>query len=300
MRILHLNNVANVAVELRDAQRQLGHEARVASLVERATWLNFPEDYRFYPGRGLIEKIAFAGQLLNLVRWADVVHVHGTFSNLDVLRTMRNLGKTMVAHYHGTDVRLGSWRSSADLFHAILLSTPDLQEACPSGVYVPNPLTPLEAPPRHRPEGPFRVVHAHVRHAALEKVKGTETIRRILAGIDGAELVEVVGKSHGEALAIYASCDLAVDQLRIGWYGMFALECMSMGIPTLGYVEDPNGLGNPVYPVEDGTLRETIEAFLRDEALRHRVAEKQGRYVREVHDPLTIGRRVLEVYEGRP
>lgn len=299
VKILHINNTANVAVQLRDAQRDLGHEATVARISENGAYLNYAEDWRFYPSRGLVQRAAFATQLYGLVRWADVVHLHSVvWPRLVQLVGLMGAGRTVVAHYHGTDVRSGLWKDAAGV-DAIILATPDLRSYCPGGVYIPSPFKPLDVTgPKRGPGEPFRVAHAHTQRPDLERVKGTMTIRKAIGSIPGVELVEVVGRSHEEALGIYASCHLAVDQMRIGWYGTFALECMSMGIPTLGYVEDPQGLGNPVYPVEDTSLGETVEAFMEDDALRSRVAEDQRRYVRRFHEPLAISRRVLEVYEG--
>ncbi len=298
VKILHINNTANVAVQLRDAQRDLGHEATVARITEGGAYLNYAEDWRFYPSRGLFQRAAFAAQLYGLVRWADVVHLHSVvWPRLVRLVDLMRAGRTVVAHYHGTDVRSGLWKHATGV-DAIILATPDLQSYCPGGVYIPSPFKPPEvARPEQGPGEPFRVVHAHTELPDLERVKGTMMIRNVIESIPGVEFVEVVGRSNEEVLGIYASCHLAVDQMRIGWYGTFALECMSMGIPTLGYVEDPQGLGNPVYPVEDTSLGETVEAFMEDDALRSRVAENQRRYVCEFHDPLAVSRRVLEVYE---
>ncbi|MFQ6013058.1 MAG: hypothetical protein ACE5LS_05385 [Thermoplasmata archaeon] len=294
MRILHVQNLANIAVYLRDAQRELGHESVVASVWDRANYLNYPEDWRFFRGEDILDKATFFATLFSLVHWAEVVHLHGAFGWRRLLRLMRHMGKTIILHFHGMG-NLG--RRLGSLAHATLLATPDLKRHCPRGIYLPNAFAPLDPAPPRRQNGTFRVVHAHTLREDLEAVKGTETIRRVVSRIPGAELVEVAGRTHDEALRIYASCDLAVDQLRIGWYGAFALECMSLGIPTLGYVDESHGSGNPVHPVNDRILGETIAAFMDDKALRRRVAEKQRKFVIEVHDPVTIARRVLDIYE---
>lgn len=300
MRILHLNNTANVAVQLRDAQRALGHEAIVVTISGIGNYLNYPEDWRLYPLDGIANKVAFASQVFGLVRWADVVHFHNPYwpSLIHLLKAMTGR-KTFIAHYHG----LGSvrrWKLMADSATAMILSTPNLRPHCPRGIYIPNPMKPLEPPTRRRRSGrPMRVVHGHTNPPDLERVKGTITIRNVVNRVPEAELVEVQGRPHQEALRIYETCDVAVDQIRIGWYGMFALECMSMGIPTLGYVDDPYRIGNPVYPVDDFTLGETLEQFVRDEELRRRVGEAQRKHVMRIHDPSSIARKVLEVYEAR-
>ncbi len=295
MKILHINNIANVAVQLRDAQRSLGHQVIVATTKEDPTILNFPEDLRFNPS---ISRAAFAVQLFSLIRWADVVHLH-SFVWPSLVRLMNPIRKFLrrptVAHYHGSDVRSGDWKTSSRLADAIVLSTPDLKRWCPSGTYIPDPIT-LPKFLAHPSSQKFRVVHAHIESADLEGVKGTETIREVVGRIPAAELVEVCNTPHDEALRIYATCHLAIDQLRIGWYGMFALECAAMGIPVLGYVDKSIDEKNWVYPVDDSNLEGTILDFMEDRSLCSSVMKEQRSYASRHHNANRIAHRFLNIY----
>lgn len=296
MRILHLNNTAGTSVTFRDAQISLGQEALVAQTFRGALPMNWREDYRFFGDVDLLGKAAFALQLVHLVRWADVVHVHGYFPPKG-LRFIAWFRRPMVLHFVGTEVRTGRWKAMAPFGDAILLSTPDLKRGCPGGSYLPNPLAPHGITADPRPD--FRIVNAHAGHASA--AKGTDRIREavntVLQEEPGAEFVEVTNTPHDVALRIYASCDLAVDQLVVGWYGLFATECMSMGIPTLGYVDRSIEEPNPVYPVND-ELEDTIRRFIHDTEFRRSVGRRQRKFVLAQHDPIRLARRTLALYES--
>ncbi len=302
MRILHLNNLANVAVELRDAQRRQGHEAVVVNTYKGSLPLNYPDDWRVYDESGLWGRLGYRLTLYHLIRWADVVHAHGGFWHRGIARLMG--GKRFLIHYHGSDVRLSppgeGARRCEGFADRVLLATPDLLEYCPGGLYVPSPFTPLE-PARRAAGSPIRVVHAYAGHADPEGIKGTATIRGAVEGLAGFEFVEVTGVRHDKALEVFRTCDVAVDQIKIGWYGMFALECMSMGIPTLGKVNAYRvrdaPVPNPLVPADAGTLRPALEG-MRDPARRRAVGEAQRAFVLERHDPDRIAAEVLRVYEG--
>lgn len=99
-----------------------------------------------------------------------------------------------------------------------------------------DPRSVEQVPPRG--DGELTVVHAPSHRGA----KGTEAV---LAAIDqvrarefpvGLDLVEAVRRE--EALARTARADIAIDQLRVGWYGGFAVEAMSLGKPVMCYIQD--------------------------------------------------------------
>ncbi len=294
MKILHLNNTAGTSVTFRNAQIVLGHEAIVAQTFRGALPMNSHEDYRFYGDGNYLEKLAFGFQLANLVRWADIVHVHGYFPPKG-LRFISWFGKPMVLHFKGTEVRTGKWKSMARFGNLILLSTPDLKRKCPDGFYLPNPLIPHGI--IAKPQTNFRIVNAHARHKDLNELKGTDIIREVVNSIPGVEFVEITGKPHDIALRMYSSCNLAIDQLVIGWYGLFATECMSMGIPTLGYVDTSIKESNPVYPVTADNLKDTIQKFMRENEFSHEIGQRQRKFVLTKHDPINQAHQTIGFYE---
>jgi len=285
MKILHVNNVANTAVVLRDAQQELGHEVLVIQTWKGFRHYNWDEDYRFSTEAGYL---AAAYTMWKLSRWADVVHVHGEFTP----KGLRWLGfrRRLIVHLHGDEARNGLWRKMVKFADQVILSTPDLERTCPVGLYIPNGI-PLREPIVYRDANPIRVVHGHGKYgAALERTKGSLTIKRIVESLEGFEFVEVTGLPHEEALKIYATCDVLVDQITEweGWLGVTALECMSMGIPTLSS-------HGPTYHTSAKTLADDLR-LLRDVNLREEIGTRQRKYVAKYHDPVIIARQITELY----
>jgi glycosyltransferase involved in cell wall biosynthesis len=106
------------------------------------------------------------------------------------------------------------------------------------------------------------VVHA----PSARAIKGTEYV---LAALDrlrekgiAFELRLIEKTPRPQALEIYRSADLIVDQLCIGAYGTLAVEALSLGKPTLTYL-DQEHLGDPLFNVPlVNTNPETIERVL--------------------------------------
>ena len=43
----------------------------------------------------------------------------------------------------------------------------------------------------------------------------------------------VEGMKNSDAKELYRTADIVVDQLRIGWYGVLAVEAMALGKPVI-------------------------------------------------------------------
>ncbi len=122
-------------------------------------------------------------------------------------------------------------------------------------------------------------------------------------GID-IELVLVEGRSYEESLAIYASCDLAVDQVLIGAYGQFAVEAMALGIPTICYIRDdlrslyPGDM--PIVSATPATLSAVIDDLIRRRAEWPELAARGRSYVTEAHDAGRVAAVALRAYGVDP
>ena len=75
MRIAHINNIANVAWRLAEAQRRLGHEAVVFSVRDNP--FQFPFDVRVENAEGPLFWNAAMLRRTKLFASFDVLHVHG-------------------------------------------------------------------------------------------------------------------------------------------------------------------------------------------------------------------------------
>ena len=54
----------------------------------------------------------------------------------------------------------------------------------------------------------------------------------------GVELDLIEGVKHDEARRRYAQADVIVDQLVVGWYGLFAIESMATARPVVTYLHE--------------------------------------------------------------
>ncbi len=71
------------------------------------------------------------------------------------------------------------------------------------------------------------------------------------------ELQLVEGVSHEKAIEIYRGADLIIDQLRAGWFGAFAIECMKMGKPVVAYINHED-----LHFVPPQLAKDVCEAFI--------------------------------------
>jgi hypothetical protein len=150
----------------------------------------------------------------------------------------------------------------------------------------------------------MRVVHSPTDIAA----KGTEFVRRATAELieRGAPIdyIEVGGLSHDEALAVYSSADLVVDQLCSGGYGVFAAESLSLAKPVVCYllpeIEATYAPDLPIINANPITIKQVLAEWVDRPRERHELGLASRAYAERVHDHRVVARRILEAYEALP
>jgi hypothetical protein len=114
------------------------------------------------------------------------------------------------------------------------------------------------------------------------------------------ELVLIEGRSHVEALATCAACDLAADQLLVGAYGQYAVEMMALGKPTFCYIrEDARQLYPakcPIVSVSPKNVEEVLADWVTDPERWPSAAAAGRAYVRQVHDARVVAQACLDAY----
>jgi hypothetical protein len=161
----------------------------------------------------------------------------------------------------------------------------------------------VPAPPDPRAQR-MRVVHSPTDRA----VKGTEFVRRATAELVDAgapiDYIEVHDLSHQEALEIYRSADLVVDQLCSGSHGVFAAEAMSLAKPVVCYllpeIEAAYPSDIPIINANPTTLKEVLSEWMDRPRERHERGLASRVYAERVHDHRAVATRLLEVYETLP
>lgn len=146
-----------------------------------------------------------------------------------------------------------------------------------------------------------RIVHAPTNR----KVKGSEAVFRaidILKEKYQVELVCVENKSQEEALELYKTADIIVDQLCIGTYGVFAIESMALGKPVVTYITDdmkqrlPEDL--PICSANPDTIERVLEILIRDAQLRYKLGVQGKEYVEKYHDYRKNAQMLYDIYSG--
>jgi glycosyltransferase involved in cell wall biosynthesis len=168
-------------------------------------------------------------------------------------------------------------------------------EVVPPGIELDR-FSPAPPPGNRRP----LVVHA----PSSTGRKGTEHVVAACASLP-VELEIVHGLPNAEALDRYRAADIVVDQLRAGWYGIFAIEAMALGKPVVtflhedavGRTEEAFGIELPIVSASADDLREKLGELVEagPEEWRRRGAASRV-YVERVHDADRMADRLLEIY----
>lgn len=185
--------------------------------------------------------------------------------------------------------------------HGVLVTDPELQTSVPEAVIVPRALNldDWSFVGTHKSDR-LKVVHA----PSNRVTKGTDAV---LAAVDRLiseghnidfQLVEKL--SHDEARKVYKEADIIIDQLRIGWYGVLAVEAMALGKAVVTYIRDdlrhylpdprPLEIANP------DNLYQVLRGLLDDRDKIATLGERARAYAEDVHDARKIARFLKMIY----
>ena len=151
----------------------------------------------------------------------------------------------------------------------------------------------------------LRVAHAPSKRA----VKGTEAVLAAVESLRrrGApiELDLIEGVPNAEARKRYAAADLVVDQLRIGWYGMFAIESMALAKPVVVHLDEQGaaetegafGLELPLVRADEASIEDVLAGLVEVRAELPELGRRSREYVERVHAHTAVARQVLDIYE---
>jgi len=274
--------------------------------------------------------------LWRVLAFHDVVHYHFNAFLLDrdtELGYLRRMGKVVVIHYRGCDVRCRSINTatnpdlnvcqecdypvgSCDTDHqrrkisvgrqhadVRFVTTPDLLDFAEGAEHLPF-IAPYSvdlgaiAPAAKRP-GVFRVVTSSS-HPALDGVRFVrDAVQRLAAEGASIELVEVFRTPFREALALYKSADLFCGKLRMGYYNNANIESLMLGVPNMCYIRDGFQDRIPDSPIIVARP-ETVYAQLKEWIGRPEELKRLGRlgpeFVRRYHDPDQVMIQMLARY----
>ena len=321
MRVLHSPiNIAGGPGAISQGLRELGVESTLLVFNERPFERGFDINLR------LRDTSQRANLPLNLPRqlrtflWAvprfDVFHFHAGHTllpkkvNLPALRLLR---KGIVFQSWGSDLRSRPashvrYLRSAD---AVIVGSFLTRRLAPRGRWPEYDVVPPAIvltdwqPASVQPGDVLRVAHA----PSKRRVKGTETV---LAAVDAlrargvpVELDLIEGVPNREARLRYAAADVVIDQLKIGWYGMLAIESMALGKPVVVHLdeeaaaetEEAFGLELPLVRAGENDLEKVLAGLVEARESLPDLGRRSREYVERVHSHTTVARRILEIYE---
>lgn len=149
-----------------------------------------------------------------------------------------------------------------------------------------------------------RIVHAPSRRAR----KGTDAVLAAVATLksEGApiELDLIENTPNAEARERYAAADLIIDQLGVGWYGLFAIESMALGKPVvvrldrdpLRRTEEAFGVTAPMVNADRDSLADVLRDLIRDPERLASIGRASRAYVEEIHAHTKAAERTLAIY----
>ena len=275
--------------------------------------------------------------------WDDFGHVLGRSSNEDrvALRDVhlaRRLGRRLVMTLQGCDARQADVSnrisaitmcregacpaysvcvSSLDANRRAMINTllplmdrvfylnPEIGHMVPRGEFLPYANVDVmgETVMLPNPGRRLRILHA----PSNSGIKGTPLILAALERLKSQfdfELVLVENVPHAEAMKLYRSADLAIDQILAGWYGGFAVELMAMGKPIAAYIREedrcfvPKSMWSemPVLRIDQRTLDDDLARILAAPNMLVAAGERARAFAERWHDPLKAARALESIY----
>jgi len=142
-------------------------------------------------------------------------------------------------------------------------------------------------------------------HAPSSRTKkGTDEVIRACGALP-VDLEIIEGVTNAEARKRYAAADIVIDQLRIGWYGVFAIEAMAMGKPVICFLHDDTlkdteqnyNTTVPIVSATGETLEQKLRPLVESTELRRRIGAASRKYVEELHDVNRIADQLTAIYQ---
>lgn len=235
----------------------------------------------------------------------DLFHLDGGICFTYRTRLLRELikrEKRFVVFYYGTDLRVRGRLPEVEETASLLMTCEfDLLQRHPRLKFLPQPFDVSKFVPREKENAILRICHSPTNRGA----KGSDVIIAIVRKLEKSypiQLMLIEGLPHRQALALKATCDLAIEQVgnRAGTgYGMNSIETLAMGIPTLTelttafaqFISD-----HPFISVTEETLEEVLIQVIKNPDLRHRKAREGRVWVLKTHDRKAVMERLYEMY----
>lgn len=249
-------------------------------------------------------KVERAIQQYSLLQY-DIYHFHagvGLYRDGRFTNKLKTLGKKIVCHYHGTDLRnRGIIKVMDELSDLNLTCEFDHLSLHPNIRYLFLPFEVSKYILRLKENETLRICHAPTRRF----FKGSNSIINVCRQLEREGKIEFVlieGKSHDEAIRLKQTCDIAIDQIaNLGGlgYGVNSLETLAMGIPTCTNLTPEYEKFIPDHPfivVDRENLKEKLEYLISHPEYRRSKSSEGREWVERVHGALNVVNQLYSIY----
>lgn len=338
--VLHISYMVHIPYYMVNTLRKFGMKADYMAIGESPVWdkCDYKVVYSRWPHiRALQEFLYF----WKIVARYEIIHSH-FMSMLSKsgweLPFLKKMGRKIVIHYRGCEIRDRKktmqmnpevnicqecdYNGHACIHKAIverreiaakygdlfLVTTPDMKDFVPDAIhlslFVPEiDVDSLKHGWNHSEFGDeVKIVHV-TNHPGIE---GTEHIRRAIDNLQrkGYKLkfVFLKGVGHDDVLREYASADLAIGKMKMGYYANAQIESMLMGVPTITHVreefltEDLKNSGFIFAQLE--TLEETIEYYMKNPVKLDEKRKRAKASIVYLHDNKILAERLIGYYHS--
>ena len=303
MRVLHLNNPAQVATNLVNATRSLGIESSLVVTSTKGWHSNFDHNLSDIDTKQMKGKLAVGKKLYDLIKECDILHYHGqavSEGDRDLVMWSGIMSKPVVLDHHGSEIRNKQYpKFASNLVKHRYVSTPDLLEFVPDAEWLPNPAN-LDNLRYSEPdiEGPLKILHAPTNR----QVKNTEAVLSAISNLDeeglDIQFTLVENSQHSELLEQISSHNLIIDWLNpeFGIYGVFS---MALGRPVICSLTDSlyDKYNLPVVSIQPDDLALKITEFYNNRKLLVEVGKAGHDFVQKYHNPVESAKKVIKQYE---
>jgi hypothetical protein len=231
----------------------------------------------------------------------------GFLRNGKIVESLKRMNKKIAILYMGSDVRLRGVLPHIEKLTDVIFTTEfDHTFIHPKVQYVPFP---FEVDKFNKKEilknDKLTICHAPTKRY----LKGTEYLLKAVDELKAKfdfNFLLIENKPHKEVINIKKQkCDVLIDQLTdfggFG-YGMNSMECLSMGIPSITYINSQYEKflkKHPFINANKDNIKEVLEKILRNPQILIKKSVESRTWVKKEHNYLNVSKFMLEKIMGR-
>ena len=307
MKVLHLNNPAQVATNLVKAQRELGIEANLAVTSTKGWHTNFDHNLSKIDTSSIKGKMNVGKKLYDLIKECDILHYHGQAVSQgyrDLVMWSGIMGKPVILHHHGSEIRNKDYpKFASHLVKYRYVSTPDLLKFVPDAEWLPNPtdLKDLKYSETNI-SGPLRIMHAPTNR----DIKNTTAVEAAISKIKNeglnVQFTLVENIQHSDLISQISKHDLIIDWVNpdFGIYGVFSIESMALGRPVICSLTDSlyEKYDLPIISINPANLADKITELYKNRNMLLEIGKASHDFVQKHHNPIESAKVVMERYKA--